>query len=280
MRASLLLSLVVFPALLLVGTSLGFAQQSGSSEERAIEVFGAAEWRIESIAIDGVAVALSDSVVTNLMLASDMSALSGTVGCNNTTAFFELGDVAGVIVFSPIISTRMACPEPAMTQEHAAIKAISEATNYRQESGRLVLSGPSSELVLAPAAPPIGGMGAPMGNEFLAFNAAVAKAAESGAAWTGEALRVALAYIELLGGADITVTLASADVGSQAPAEAASSVVVTVAERGLLDDSLAGAGQRVSLMRSDAYWVVTGHETTWQCRRGPESQVVEPLRCP
>lgn len=260
----------------------GPSEQSGysaSPEERAMAVFGTSDWRIASIVLAGVPVALDDSVETNLALTSDLSALSGTVGCNRTSASFTLGEAEGEIVFAPIVSTMMACPEPAMSQERAAFDALQATNHYRREADRVVLSGPSSELVLVAATAADDSADASPANDFEAFNAAVANAAEAGALWPAEALRVAMAYVDLSGATDITVTLAPAET-SPVAAEAPNELVVTFTELGLLDDSLSGAVQRVELTRSGTFWVVVGQETSWLCRRGPNSQVVAPERCP
>ena len=55
---------------------------------------------------------------------------------------------------------------------------------------------------------------------------------------------------------------------------------MTVEESGLLDDSVLGITHSVTLGRGEGYWLVTGHEIAWQCARGADPEVIEPLRCP
>lgn len=273
-------TLTMLATLLLAGTAL-VAAQSSSSEE---QVFGTAEWMVESIVLDGAEVPL-ETGETSLVFVPDMPALAGTLGCNRATAHFTIGDEPGTISFGPILSTMMMCPDPAMSQERAAFDALELVDQYRLEGNRVVLTGPGAQLVLAPT--PVGGAVEGAGDRagLAAFNAAVASASEAGADWTAAALRVALAYVELHGAPTVTVSqtptaMSPAQSNAAAAVEVHQRLLVTIVEEGLLDDSVAGVEQRVSLERVADHWAITGHEVIWQCRRGPESRLPEPLRCP
>lgn len=85
--------------------------------------------------IGGAAVA--EGVATTLEVGAD-GAVSGSGGCNRFRGRAELG--AGTIAFSPLASTRMACPGPAMEQEGRFFAALAAARRFRIEGGRLVLS--------------------------------------------------------------------------------------------------------------------------------------------
>lgn len=289
-RSTRLLGL--WSTLLTLALASAASAQGNILEAQVSEVFGTGEWTIQSVVLDGAEVPMSAEVDTSLLLITDPLALAGTVGCNRTTARFTAGDGAGSVAFGPIMSTMMACPEPAMSQERATFDALELVDSIQREGDTVVMSGPGVEIVLVAAGPvgeaPVGedaggevaaGEAEGHSNDFTAFNTAVVNAADAGATWPAEALRVALAFVDLHGATDVAVTVSVGDM--QAAAERPGSVVVTVVEQGLLDDALEGATQRVSLEKMDgSYWVITGHETTWQCRRGPESELIEPMRCP
>lgn len=245
------------------------------------DLFGSSAWQVESVTLAGEPFALDAEVFTELVLAGDLPALTGTVGCNRMTARFELGPEPGAIAFSPIVSTLMACPEPAMSQERAVFDALEAVEAFTRELGRVRLSGPGVEVVLAARTPGALGSTPPRQVELDAFNGAVTAAAAAGAQWPSDPLRVALAFVDLSGAAQTSIVARygppDALVEVEGPREVA---VVTVDESGLLDDSVSGVTQRVLLDREGDVWLVTGHEIVWQCARGPEAQRVEPLRCP
>lgn len=264
---------------LLVVTQAALAAEPGAQTTPS-ELFGAKTWQVRSLTIAGEPFTLSSEVSTELELASGLRALSGTVGCNRMTAPFELGPEPGRIVFSPIVATLMACPEPAMSQERAIFDALEAVDSYASEPGRVTLSGPGVAVVLAARAdsdsdPTAGERG------FGAFNAAVASAAAAGAPWPSDAVRVALALVELSGAAETTIVASYGAPGSAGGLDGPRDLAqVTVTESGLLDDSLAGVVQRLSLALEGGLWVVSAHEIVWRCARGPDAERVEPQRCP
>src|SRR5690606_31350616 len=145
------------------------------------EVFGTGEWTIQSVVLDGAEVPMSAEVDTSLLLITDPLALAGTVGCNRTTARFTAGDGAGSVAFGPIMSTMMACPEPAMSQERATFDALELVDSIQREGDTVVMSGQGVEIVLV-AAGPVGeapggevaaGEAGGHSNDFTAFNTAV-----------------------------------------------------------------------------------------------------------
>jgi heat shock protein HslJ len=64
--------------------------------------------------------------------------VTGTAGCNTYSAPYTTS-TPDSLTFGPIASTRMACAQPIMDQETAYFAALERTTNYRFESGRLVL---------------------------------------------------------------------------------------------------------------------------------------------
>ncbi len=107
-----------------------------------------------------------------------------------------------------------------------------------------------------------------------AFNDAVAAAAAAGASWPSDPIRVALAFVELLGAPNAIIS--RSDVGG---GENGTETVITIIEDGLLDDSVAGMQQTVTLRLSGGVWSVTSYTGMWLCRRPPGSTVALPGVC-
>ncbi|HZJ09998.1 MAG TPA: META domain-containing protein, partial [Trueperaceae bacterium] len=229
-------------------TSAADVATSGSA---ARAVFGASTWVIDSVVANGERIPISADLPNELVLLPDLPALAGSAGCNRMTARLDLDSLVlnrfdrdrfgtdsaeGRIEFSPITATLMACPEPAMTQERGVFEALEDVTHFRLEPGRVVLNGPGAEVVLVNRPRGGGGTAPSKPAELEAFNQAVAVAADAGASWPRDPLRVALAFVELSQALQTTVTAAVGDVGA----------VVTVVESGFRDDSVGGVTRRVS----------------------------------
>ena len=92
----------------------------------------------ELVAFDGEAVA-GDTVPT---LAFDQQgAVSGSTGCNTFSG--EVAIEGNALSFGPLVTTRMACADPAANaQEEAFLSAMAGVSGYTvDEQGRLVLQG-------------------------------------------------------------------------------------------------------------------------------------------
>jgi heat shock protein HslJ len=63
--------------------------------------------------------------------------LTGFSGCNRYAGPYEAAE--GAIGIGPLSSTRMACPEPAMSQEAQYLAALATAATYAIEAGKLEL---------------------------------------------------------------------------------------------------------------------------------------------
>ncbi len=90
------------------------------------------------------------SVVLGTKITADFSAdgrLSGSAGCNNYTAAYEISDKT--IKIGPAASTRKMCAEPAgvMEQESQYLKALATASSYRVEANTLELRTAEGALV-------------------------------------------------------------------------------------------------------------------------------------
>src|SRR5690606_36597800 len=108
----------------LLATLATTSAQDAGAELTPLELFGSAEWLIESVSSGGETLEPGAEVPTELRLVVDLPALAGTAGCNRMTAHFELGPGAGAIDFEPIVATLMACPEHAMAQERTVFDAL------------------------------------------------------------------------------------------------------------------------------------------------------------
>jgi len=264
--------------------------QGDAAGTEAAALFGSNEWLVTGLTLPQGQFEILPGSVAYLRLGDGM-ALAGTAGCNQLSLAFTLGPNRN-IEFGPAIATRMACPEPVMAQESAILGSFEHLTHYRIDAGRLVLSGAGHELVLtsrAPAGsaapvthgpeaaprPPADGLdhGAAVQRYAAAFNDAVAAAAAAGADWPGDPLRVALAFLELVGAPDTVVT--RADVGAEHPVQ----TVVTVVEKGLLDDSVDGLEQAVTLELRGGVWTVSSYRGAWLCRRPAGTKMALPGVC-
>lgn len=91
-------------------------------------------WRL--LRIDGEGDVMADTELT-----AEFSAdrVAGTAGCNRYSGSVADGGPAGIAI-GPLLSTRMACPEPVMEQETAYLKRLEEVTQIGFSFGRLRLS--------------------------------------------------------------------------------------------------------------------------------------------
>lgn len=76
--------------------------------------------------------------------------VSGSTGCNRYNGTVDQGEEATSLVIGPLTTTRMACPEPVMAQEHAFLERLEKAEVFQFLIGDLVLSGPDGALILSP----------------------------------------------------------------------------------------------------------------------------------
>lgn len=83
---------------------------------------------------------------------------SGNSGINNYRGTVTFDQGAGTISFGPMISTRMGGPEDKMSQEHAYLTALANATGYKFENGNLVLTDASGNAILTFGKTPVKGV--------------------------------------------------------------------------------------------------------------------------
>ena len=92
----------------------------------------------ELVAMDGAAVA-GDAVPT--LAFDEQGAVSGSTGCNTFSG--EVAIDGNALSFGPLVTTRMACADPAANaQEEAFLSAMEGVSGYTvDDQGRLVLQG-------------------------------------------------------------------------------------------------------------------------------------------
>lgn len=101
------------------------------TDKQAERVYGRT-WIAEEVAGQPV----SAEVEASLLVAAD-GKVSGHAGCNG---FFGSVIIAGeAMSFGNLGSTRMACPEPAMSQEGRLLDALDSTRGYSLQDGTLVL---------------------------------------------------------------------------------------------------------------------------------------------
>ncbi len=111
-----------------------------------VQVIGT-QWQLESFVTGDVASSLVADTSITLTLNADGSA--GGRACNTyRTSYTMEGDT---IAFSPIVSTRMACPQDVMAQEKAYFTALGAATRYEIVDGKLIIEHPEGQLVFSVA---------------------------------------------------------------------------------------------------------------------------------
>ena len=98
-------------------------------------------WVLEKL--NGQTVILTDFIkkIPSFEINSSTNTFLGFAGCNrmNGALFFE----RGLLRFSNVITTRMACPPT--NKESEFLKALQSTTTYKVENRRLILSNPSGE---------------------------------------------------------------------------------------------------------------------------------------
>lgn len=101
-------------------------------------------WALEKLNGTTVHPADYNKGVPNLEINCSTNIFMGHAGCNrmNGTLFYELG----LIRFTDIITTRMACP--ANNKEAEFLKALRSTTTYKVENLKLTLSNPNGELLV------------------------------------------------------------------------------------------------------------------------------------
>jgi heat shock protein HslJ len=130
---------------LFVGASLAACTESDLTREARPTTLAGTAWRV--VAINGRP-AVRGSEPTAVFGASDVK---GSAGCNSYGGQYQYDASSGAIAFRDLGITAMACVEPARNDVEALFtQAINQAASASIDpEGRLVLSGPGGEIVLA-----------------------------------------------------------------------------------------------------------------------------------
>jgi putative lipoprotein len=131
-----------------VSAALGLAGALGGCASTSLAPpppLAGTHWRAE--AIDGKPV---DAKAQSTLSFADDRRAAGTLGCNRyTTAYTQDG---AYLKFDEVASTRMACPAPAMEQEHRFAAALDATRSFRRD-GRVLLLIDNAGQVRARLAP-------------------------------------------------------------------------------------------------------------------------------
>ena len=95
-------------------------------------------WNISSISGQGTLIEHTPWVEFDTNFDTHEGELKGHSGCNRFFARYKLKD--GQIAFSPIGSTRKACPEPEMMQESALFKLLTTTMTLSSNNDQLVFT--------------------------------------------------------------------------------------------------------------------------------------------
>ena len=139
-------------ALLMTSTLAGGAAAQSASPSAApapIPQLTDTEWLVTQAAMGGSMVSIPAGVIATLYLSDGQATGSG--GCNRFFGSYTASDpsaAAGDLVFGPIGSSLMACPDPAGTAEAAYLAALATVASYVVDGNSLTLSDASGNAVL------------------------------------------------------------------------------------------------------------------------------------
>lgn len=124
---------------LILGTVLAALALSACQEEEAGLENSA--WLVEEIAG-----ARMQAPVPTLEFRPD-GRVGGKASCNNYGGAYKVD--GGRIDFGPMVATKMACPEPMMSQEHALLTALQGKLAYAVNGNMLTIEGAEGRKVVA-----------------------------------------------------------------------------------------------------------------------------------
>jgi heat shock protein HslJ len=84
-------------------------------------------------------------IQTSLIFAAD-GQVSGNLGCNGFSGNYEVRDEK--LVFGPLASTLMACPDPQMTQEGSAFQVLTGTVRFTMVGNTLMIYDISGTVAL------------------------------------------------------------------------------------------------------------------------------------
>jgi heat shock protein HslJ len=137
--------------LVLLLAALAACREADLTREAHPTTLNDTSWR--AVAINGIATvpAIAPTAVFTV------EGVSGSAGCNHYNGGFEYDATSGSITVQQLAMTAMACVEaPKNAVEAAFTQALNEVTTASIDSlGRLVLTGPKTEIIFEVAAVPV-----------------------------------------------------------------------------------------------------------------------------
>jgi heat shock protein HslJ len=145
MNGQIRVLLILIAAATLAAAALAACGESDLNREAHPTTLVGTAWRV--VAVNGRP-PVAGSEPTAAFAATEVK---GSAGCNAYGGRYTYDAASGAIAFQDMGATAMACAEPARNDfEGLFTRAISQATSASIDpAGRLVLSGPGGEIVLA-----------------------------------------------------------------------------------------------------------------------------------
>ncbi len=137
---------LVIPLLIAVAVALSACVGGGAASPSLIRVshpdtLNGTTWT--AVLVDGVAPVAGREPTAMF----DATSVSGTTGCNSYGGPYQYA--AGAVRFGPLVSTKIGCEAPISAMEQHFAAALEGATTASiDETGRLVLDGPTGSITL------------------------------------------------------------------------------------------------------------------------------------
>jgi heat shock protein HslJ len=125
------ITLTILTLLVITGLILSACSSIGISTWLA-----GTSWKLFSYGPAGTQTSAAPGIQTSLTFGTD-GRVSGNLGCNSFGGDYQVKN--GNIVFSQMISTIMACPEPQMTQEITSLHMMSGSTRFQVAANTLTI---------------------------------------------------------------------------------------------------------------------------------------------
>ena len=226
---------------------------------------GDAEWRIHAATVANERLEFGRERDPALRFDLVSGRMAATAGCNHLSAPFATG-VGRQIVIGPIVSTLMMCSDDVMRQEQTVLQALEGALTYALDGEHLRLQGAGGSLWLRPVLPsrPSAAGRTWPDPDLSTFAARAASAADAGAPWAFDSLRVALEWLPAMPESAVVDVTRRDTAAERAPYS-----VVSVTVGGLLDDSVAALRDVLVLERMESgHWRIVAVTEAQRCARG------------
>jgi heat shock protein HslJ len=108
-------------------------------------ILSGTSWKLISYGPSESQTQAASGIDTSLVFGTD-GTVSGNMGCNNFSGKYEMKDAT--LIFSQIISTMMACPDPAMTQEGTVFSVLNGTVQFKIQGTTLTIHASSGDKLL------------------------------------------------------------------------------------------------------------------------------------